>query len=239
MSALAVCPKIGRMWLVKEEPAKRRALWLSPACHNWSCPVCSEVNKENWVGDVVTGVSYYLAQGQRWYFMTLTMHRKLKTFDYQVKVFHRCWGKWYARIRRLTKTFRYVLIPERGEQGRFHVHLITSLDLMPHELKEIAVASGLGWKVDTERLRHVNGAAYYCTKYLTKSLETPDWPDNFRRIRTSHKWPKTATSSGFDAQKGWERVGTPENSKLRIKALMRSGLVNIDVTTGEVLDIMS
>lgn len=234
--AADTCPCIGSIWMVKLETPKLHALWWSPACHRWSCPVCAETNKQAWADAVREGVRFYMAQG-RWYFMTLTMSRKLKSFAYMVKVFHKCWGKFYARIHRLTSQFRYVLIPERGEKNhRFHVHLITSLDLTFKELKKIAVKSGFGWKVDASPLQSPQRAAWYCTKYLTKSLDDNEWPENFRRIRTSHKWPKTANLRDFDAESCWEWVGSRENAKRRLLELNDLMFVNIDIQTGEVLD---
>lgn len=236
MTTAALCPRVGRTWLLRLDYANMRALWLSPACHNWSCPVCSKSNRATWARTVRDGVRHYIAQGEAWYFVTLTMSGKLKTFDRQVAVFHKCWAKFYARVKRQIKALRYVLIPERGELGRFHVHLITNMGLSKSDLKAIAVPSGLGWRVDTQPLKNPDRASFYCTKYLTKSIAETEWPKNLRRIRTSHKWPKKADLSDFEQEKGWTLVGGAEKAKKRALQLADALFVNVDVATGEILD---
>jgi len=72
------------------------------------------------------------------------------------------------------------------------MHAIASGGMSTRWLKDNARECGFGYKAESEEPLSVALSAFYCLKYITKSLtERNYWPKSLHRVRTSQKWPKT------------------------------------------------
>jgi hypothetical protein len=176
----------------------------------WSCPACAEVNKLQWCARVAEGYEKYVSDGVGdWRFWTVTSHEKNKTMSQCLYVWPRAWAKFSRRIRYHHPGIRYVLLPEQHKDGRLHIHAIASHGVTKRFVKDHGRKSGLGYKNDAEVIRDRSRCVWYVTKYLNKSIALTSWPSNFRRIRTSQKWPQLEDDFDFD-RKGieWEYLST-------------------------------
>lgn len=186
--------------------------WLlyQPTCKTWGCKPCSEVLRSQWALKIKNGVGAYRDRGlEGWRFVTMTSHAKNKTMDQCLYVWPKAWAKLSARMRRKFPGVRYCLIPELHKDFRVHAHVIVSGTMGHSWLKNNSATTGFGWKCDVKVLK--DRAAYYVVKYLTKSLDYPEWPKNFRRIRTSQQWPALVDLPEFEAEEiSWKYYCTYE-----------------------------
>ncbi len=179
----------------------KRGHWLlyQPTCKMWSCKPCAEVKRQQWAMRINSGVGEYRIGGvDGWRFITITSSPKNKTMEQCLYVWPKAWAKLSARMRRKHKGIRYCLIPELHKDFRVHAHVIASSSITKKWLKENGSLSGFGWRCDVKKLS--NRAAYYVVKYLTKSVDYPDWPKGLRRIRTSQKWPELEDGKDFESE---------------------------------------
>ncbi len=183
-----------------------RGYWLlyQPTCKTWGCKPCAEALRSQWALRIKDGVGVYRDRGlEGWRFVTITSSPKNKTMDQCLHVWPLAWAKLSARLRRYRPGIRYCLIPELHKNFRVHAHIIVSGAITHRWLKDQSAKSGFGWRCAVDPLGEF--AAYYVVKYLTKSLDFPEWPKNFRRIRTSQKWPVLVDLPEFEAEEiAWE-----------------------------------
>lgn len=199
----------------------------------WSCPDCAEINKRRWVAITCEGIKYYQAQGQPdWHFVTITSAGYHKTFNATLLAFRKNWPKYYSRWKRASPNLHYVLLPEHHKDGRLHVHALTSADLSTRWYKDNGAECGLGYMNDARPLESLAKAAFYVTKYVTKSLGVHAWPKSLHRVRTSSKWPKTPK---LESAEQWEVVQFQEfPEKLRNWEIMHWRV--IDIKSGEIMN---
>jgi len=188
-----MCETVNRIFLAGEDTVHKTLYWSRPDCHLWSCPDCAEVNKARWTAIVAHGIEVYQAQGiTDWRFVTITSHEKLKTFNQTLWVWRKAWPKLSTRMRRSFHGMKYVFLPEKHHDGRLHMHALASGGMSTRWLKDNARQCGFGYKAESEQPMSVELAAFYCLKYITKSLtERAYWPKSLHRVRTSQQWPKT------------------------------------------------
>ena len=190
-----------------------------PDCHMWSCDHCAHQNKRTWSARIGQGIEKYQRQGlDDWRFITITMSRKLKTRAQCLYTWPKCWSKLSARLRRKYKGVRYVLLPELHKDGRVHVHAIMSHGVGERWLKDNSAYSGLGFMAESDPMKRDNiyFSIWYVTKYIGKGLGVPDWPRNYRRIRTSQMWPEfdeEENEQKLDLEWQYWRTCTPEQLK--------------------------
>lgn len=184
------CTKLVRP-VLKGFSVKKSAWYLyQPPCKCWDCPTCARVNMYQWAARIGDGYSQYMLEGvDGWRFVTITSHPKLKSKRTTLWVWPKAWAKLSTRMRRAYDGIRYVLIPELHKDGRLHIHMIASGGMTTLWLKTNAPRCGLGYMNEAEIISEVSRATWYVTKYLSKALDVSEWPRNFRRIRTSQKWP--------------------------------------------------
>lgn len=207
----SVCTAKNRPFLVARNSEHLQAIIFRPRCKSWSCPACAEVNKSLWAIRAYQGARAIMDEGQTLYFLTLTSHEKL-TANQALWVWPKAWAKLRDRMKYAAGgVFHYIMIPEKHESGKLHVHAIESAGLGNTWVKKNARKSGMGYIDEEKRLRTPTGAAWYTTKYLTKSLEFNAWPAGFRRIRTSQSWPKMEKLPPPD---GWEFFKLPDSMGL-------------------------
>lgn len=187
-----MCETKNRVFMASEDAANKRVYWTRPDCHLWSCEDCAEINKKRWTAIVAHGIEIYQSQGVTdWRFVTITSHEKLKTFNQTLYVWRKAWPQLSTRMRREFKGLRYVFLPEKHVTGRLHMHAMVTGGMCTRWLKDNARACGFGYKAESEEPLSVELSAFYCLKYITKSLtEHTYWPKSLHRVRTSQKWPK-------------------------------------------------
>lgn len=168
---------------------QQKAVFFRPRCKLWSCPACADINKGLWAVRAFHGAERLQESAKTINFLTLTSHEKL-TPQGTLKIWPKAWARLRERARYETGGFDYLLVPERHKNQRLHVHAIETAGLGKRWWKDNARAVGLGFMADETVANTAGGAAYYTVKYLTKSLETQQWPKGFRRVRTSRTWPK-------------------------------------------------
>jgi hypothetical protein len=154
----------------------------------WSCPDCAGANKELWAKKIAHGISVYWTGGLIAQFMTITNHEENRG-EKSIESWPRVWGKFSTRFRRAFGNPRYVQIPEKHQDGTLHAHLLvaTYYPVSERWLKDNMRSCGGGYIDTVEACEKLIQAAFYVTKYITKSLETGEWVS--RRIRTSQHWP--------------------------------------------------
>lgn len=218
----ALCSAPRRPYLLGVNQEVRKAVLFQPRCKSWNCPACADINKRLWAVKVYHGADVIAQNGNPINFLTITSHGKLDA-DASIKVFPHAWGLLRQRAYRMTGGFDYVLIPERHQDGRLHVHALETASLGARWWKDNAAACGLGYMVDESVARSAAGAAYYAVKYLAKNLEYHGWPKGFRRVRTSRHWPELPDMpevQGWD----WRKLESSEGLVSTIERLRDSGL---------------
>lgn len=183
-------------------------VWFRPDCGLWSCPECAVANKNRWALRIEHGVTVYKLRGETFYFMTLTSHENLKTFESTLAVWSDAWPKLYAKMKRQQSELHYASLPEKHKDGRLHMHILINCGFgvkmsrngryYSSWLKDNARKSGLGFMADIQPLQNSILAAWYVTKYVSKSLEAGDWPRYLRRVRVSNNWPELPVGLDFE-----------------------------------------
>jgi len=166
------------------------------------------------------GIEWYKSNDVgNWRFITITSHKKNKTFSQTVYVWPKAWKKLANRMRYKYQGIRYVLLPEQHKDGRLHVHALASGGITHKWLKKACTKSGLGWRCESKYLGDSLAAIGYVTKYLAKSLQVIEWPPKFRRIRTTTKWPPLESRADFeDLNVEWSYLATYPNDGLEYLA---------------------
>lgn len=236
MSKAKQCNRAGRPYLLGEDEAKRRLYVTQPNCNTWDCEYCGEENRKRWTARIYHGLEIYIDQGHTFTHVTITSNPKLKTFEATVSKWPHAWSKLYARMKRVKPGLRYALVPEQHKDGRLHVHMLVNNDFGIRWMKDKPAACGLGWMNDSQVLTNAAHGAFYVSKYLGKGLQVENWPKNFRRVRTSHKWPELPQNAfDGDSEVDWyciTSLADVENYLLRFAAF---GWLVVDYETGELL----
>lgn len=128
--------------------------------------------------------------GENLALVTVTAHERHRV-SRAVECLPSQWNKLRNRWQRATSKPQYVLIPEVGSRGHFHVHLITTGTMGTRWWKDTARSCGFGYSNDeSDFLLNPNRAGFYVGKYLAKQLRENEWKKGFHRVRTSRGWPK-------------------------------------------------
>lgn len=230
-----MCETKNRIFLAGENAAIRTLYWSRPDCHLWSCADCAEINKKRWTAIVAHGIEVYQDQGVTdWRFVTITSHEKLKTFNQTLYVWREAWPKLSTRMRREFKGLKYVFLPEKHISGRLHMHALASGGMSTRWLKDNARECGFGYKNESDEPLSIALSAFYCLKYITKSLtERSYWPKSLHRVRTSQKWPKTPIEPyGKDLGVSMQPIGSGKWTDYYYN-LKQAGWKIINIETGE------
>lgn len=208
---MPVCDTPRRPWLLGVNIETKRAVAFKPRCKLWTCPACAEINRRLWGARAYFGAEVFQEAGDNVYFLTLTSHEGLSP-EGTIKVWPQAWKTLRQRAVRWNggQVFDYLMVPEKHKNGRLHVHMVETLGAGDRWWKDNARQCGLGYMVSEQVCNTANGAAFYVTKYIGKSLGAEDWPANFRRVRLSRSWPPLPE---METAPGWHwRVIDPDNS---------------------------
>jgi hypothetical protein len=182
------CETPNRPAMIVSNSTKQIAIIFRPRCKLWSCPYCAAINRKLWTARAYFAAQQWAERGLPLNFTTLTSHEAL-TARQSWYVFPKAWKKLHARAKRKDGKAAYCMIPEQHEDGRIHVHMITTWSLGQGWWKTNARQCGLGYMDEEEPVVSPAKAAFYVSKYVGKQLGDVVWPRGFRRVRTSHKFP--------------------------------------------------
>ena len=167
---------------------------MRPDCKCWSCPDCAENNKKTWMSIIIGGMKDINNRkpDTKWCFCTMTAGKQARTNAQAISHFRQDWPKLQRRMKREYGNFDYVIIPELGElRARYHQHMICSTLIEQRWLKDNCAACGLGFIADSQETVNPGQVAFYCAKYIAKSLQKGlHWPKTLHRVRTSRTWPR-------------------------------------------------
>lgn len=191
------CPNAKDIIIMGTNPIERKAVFFNPACKQWDCPYCGELNKQYWVYQAQRGTQILLSEGNMLQFVTLT-GRGYFTPTSSIVYFRQNWPKLRKRIQYLTDkwsdvtqtTFAYFLIPERHKSGNLHAHmLVTTFIDRDRWYKDNAHETGFGYQAKVKTIEDSSSAVSYVTKYIGKDFGGMSWPKGFMRVRHSQNWP--------------------------------------------------
>lgn len=159
-------------------------------CKRWSCPECAKINQDMWCLRAVAGAHELMQAGHELYLVTVTAH-ELHDVKRAVECLPSQWNKLRLRWRREVGKAEYILVPEVGIDGHFHIHLISDSPVGTRWWKDNARSCGFGYMND-ESDDTINAAktGFYVSKYLTKQIRGIETKKGFHRVRTSQGWPK-------------------------------------------------
>jgi hypothetical protein len=221
----AACLAVGRPWLKAVDPWLRQVFYYRPRCNSWYCPACGFYNRDRWSARVGWGIAVLAAEGvDNFNFVTVTLPGYLGV-DGTLKRWRKCWPKLSTRIRReVGEKWHYVYVHEQHKDGRLHVHMVSSAQMLTRWYKDNCATSGFGFIADVRPVEDEAEAARYISKYLTKTLNGGSpWPRGWRRISTSRGWPLLPESgqSGYD----FEYVPRSVSISAEIARYQRDGFV--------------
>lgn len=192
-----MCKKAGL--LIAFDLPEHRAIIVRGNCNLWTCEECAARLRDRWVLRATMGIKQFLSEGLPVDFVTITSHEKLTTFAQTEVVWRSAWNSLYSAIKRRSRRFEYMIVPERHKDGRMHVHALWTAGVSKKWLKDNARKRGLGFMAD---VKHISAEdlrpARYISKYIGKDLGE-NVHKHFRRVRTSQGWtdipePKTDQS---------------------------------------------
>lgn len=168
-----------------------------PRCKCWDCPDCAKTNADLWQTRAEYGADLLQKAGQELVLVTVTAHERHKV-SRAVECLPSQWNKLRSRWQRATHKPQYILVPEVGKKGHFHIHFLTTGALGTRWWKDNARESGFGYSND-ESERGISAAktAFYVGKYLAKQLNNNVWKKGLHRVRTSQGWPKVPPFNRF------------------------------------------
>lgn len=228
-----MCKRAGL--LVGFDIAAKRALVTRADCDSWNCPECAARMREKWILRAEIGARELLGDGLRLDFVTITSHERLKTFAATEIVWRDAWDRLYKAIRRKAEIFEYMVIPEKHQDGRMHVHALWTAGVSQKWLKDNARKRGLGFMADVRRVQTVQNATRYVTKYIGKDLGD-EVPPHFRRVRVSRNWAEIPIPVTDVSDLEWCYVGSNGALSLMYERCKREAYDLIDLSTGAFFD---
>lgn len=167
-------------------------------CKRWSCPDCAKTNSDMWCLRATVGAQALIESGHNIALVTVTAHERHSVS----RAVERLPSQWDGLRRKWQKSGEkpeYLLIPEVGKRGHFHIHLLTTGTRGTRWWKDTARSCGFGWSNDeSDPVCDAHRVGFYAGKYLAKQLKQDLWKKGFHRVRTSRGWPKVPPLPPFD-----------------------------------------
>lgn len=183
-------------------------------CKRWDCETCAAINARIHAVRVASGIYAMITAGVVPQFVTLTLPGKIRrqwAFDRLADMWSTMHDKWHyeltkrdsIKLKELTEDVEgklvfdyaseqpltYAAFVELQGRGVPHFHIVTSYSPKTETLRKMAVKSGLGFEIKTERVKSKAGVAWYISKYAGKTQGKMGLPKGFRRVRYSRDWP--------------------------------------------------
>lgn len=180
--------------LVGYDDAQGKCIISRSRCKQWDCPSCAARKVLQIQFRIANGVQEIIENGQSIYFATFTLNGHTKPTKRNMRYFGKAWNSFNLVAKRWCYEhgldYCYALIPEASPTNQLHAHaFITSLAHKTRWNDELRHA-GLGWSNDFRELDTPGLAAWYATKYMSKSLAGYDFPPRTRKVRYSKNFPK-------------------------------------------------
>jgi hypothetical protein len=232
-----MCQNAGLLYAI--DYSKSVVLLARGNCECWACAECAEMMTQQWRVRARLGAHEMIERGRTPSFVTITSHEKLKTFEQCNHVWGKAWSSLYAHLKRKSPEMMYLLIPEKHQDGRMHVHAIWDNPITQKDLKKAARARGLGHQCKVisigDESTAIQTAMSYVTKYVGKSIGQ-DYPLRFKRVRVSANWTKLPIAESSTSSLNWDYIST--NNQLQRLYMMSEieRLSLIDAKTGEIFD---
>jgi hypothetical protein len=230
------CETPRRPYIVGLNAIAGLAVLFRPRCKKWDCPACAPINRAKWCVRAYQGSQKLIREGRSISFVTLTSHPALGP-DGSVAVLRSAWDMLNKRVHRIEPFVSYIMIPERHKDGRVHVHMLTTSILEKRWWKDNGAECGFGYMADREPLCSPEGAAWYVSKYTTKSLEGEKWPKGFRRVRTSQNFPKLTK---LPSPPDWSFMLLPKDASINgyVERLSASGYRIVEAGANEAWSVI-
>lgn len=145
-------------------------------CKKWTCSTCGPAKVHQLTALAVA------ARPER--FVTLSRVAP------DLKITYRRLQTLSKALRRRDYTWEYLAVPERHQNGFWHLHILQRGDFIPQRvLSERAESAGMGRVVHIRKVSEGDQAARYLSKYLAKSMRDESFR-NMNRYRASRGfWP--------------------------------------------------
>jgi len=167
----------------------------------------------------VMGAQLLAEAGHELRLVTITAHER-HSVRRAVEVLPSGWNKLRNRWQRATTKPQYILIPEVGKRGHFHLHFITTGGMGTRWWKDNARSSGFGYSNDeSEGNLSASKSGFYVGKYLAKQLHNNIWKKGFHRVRTSQNWPKIPP---LPRDENWQFEVIPKTESINVVCLALS-----------------
>lgn len=209
-----ICSALNRPLLKGINHITKQVVLFHPRCKSWRCPACASINAQKATLRALNGAELLIAGGSKMDFLTVTSHEKLSPAS-SLAVLPKAWNKLNRRVKRVSTAPEYLAIPEQHKDGRWHLHALISVKLPRKWWKDNARACGLGYQSDVKEVQSLGGVAYYVAKYVSKTLENPNLPAHFRRIRPSAGWPKLPA---MPENPDWQFMIVPKDVPMNFEA---------------------
>lgn len=223
LSKKDVCSTHNRAILRAVDEPTKSIYYIRPVCKLWSCPECGDRNRRWWTARTIYGHEQLAEHGAQMFFWTITAHEKVRTFEHGLSIWRRSWNALSCQLRRRVDGLSYMRVFEHHKDGAFHVHLITNGQPPDKRwIKDAPRMAGMGYMNEIELVRSKFRSGFYISKYLAKSLDDADWPQNVRRIQPSHSWPKLP-SQAPESPFSWQIVPFGTDITREIRQFRRRG----------------
>ena len=231
------CPNTKDMTIIGNNKTEKKAILFNPRCKSWSCDICCEELKENWIHQAARGSMILADEGAELQFVTLTS-RGSSTANKSIYYFKENWPKLRKRMATITNAWEpwsgyrwaYFLVPEKHKSGVLHCHLIAATHICAESVwKRHAHQTGFGYIIDVQEMITPLLAATYVSKYLHKGAGAEVWPKGFRRVRHSQNWPIAHAKK--DESWEWMTIKNKDTVWFEKNALIDLGYNVVDQTT--------
>jgi len=186
-----MCDK-SKKFVMGRDPEHQTMVFLDTQCGCYDCPQCVDGIKRLHQARIIHATKEHPQTSQlKWSFVTLTCPSHVRDRDQSLALMKQALPKWRKRMKRRYGDYPYVLAYERHADGAVHVHMLIGACVSKKHVRRNAVAVGLGYITDCQRLHSPAAAGKYLAKYLSKSLTGADmWPKRMKRVCYSYNFPK-------------------------------------------------
>lgn len=221
--------------LIGWDDGAKRAIVTWADCDSWTCADCTKRMASRWALRAEMGAREILRSGGRLDWFTITSHERLPDFASTERVWRVAWGALYHAVKRKKGDLSYMVIPEKHEDGRMHVHGLWNAEVSQRWLKNNARKRGLGFMCEVSRVATSGGAQKYVVKYVGKSLGD-NVPAHFRRVRVSQGWADIPAPVNDMVALRWEHIGTNGALSVVYEECQAKNIKLIDMETGAIFD---
>jgi hypothetical protein len=169
-------------------------------CGSWDCYCCGYKMRQNLIEEIQR-ITSERPEMCRMLTLTLDPANAPPDPDEQHQYITERWNALRTRLKREIGDFSYIWVREEQENGLPHLHALVSRFLPQGTVATAWSDLGGGEIVDIRKIEHLDKAAHYVGKYLTKEALT-GLPDGIRRYGSSADLDLDVRGSG-DSEGDW------------------------------------